>query len=239
MSERALLNLSSVTAGYGDMQVLWEVAFSVREGEIVTLLGANGAGKTSTLKTISGVVRPTSGEISFDSVRIERFPAHDIASLGVAHVPEGRRLFPLMTVLENLELGAVTAEARSKHNDSLERVFELFPRLKERARQMAGTLSGGEQQMVAIARGLMARPRLIMLDEPSLGLAPMVVKEMFDVIRNIRNEGITVLLVEQNVHQSLKLADRAYVLENGRIVIEGASRELLDDERIRTAYLGA
>lgn len=238
MSPGVLLELSSVTARYGDVQVLWDVEFCVREGEIVTLLGANGAGKTSTLKTISGVVRATSGEISLDLVRIERLAPHEIASLGVTHVPEGRRLFPLMTVRENLELGAVTAEARRRRSDSLERVYTLFPRLKERARQMAGTLSGGEQQMVAIARGLMARPRLIMLDEPSLGLAPLIVKEMFDVIRNIRDEGITVLLVEQNVQQSLKLADRGYVLENGRIVIEGPSCELLDDERIRAAYLG-
>lgn len=238
LSERVLLELSSVTAAYGDVRVLWDVSFSVREGEIVTLLGANGAGKTSTLKTISGVVRAAGGEITLDAVKLNRLDPHEIAALGVAHVPEGRRLFPLMSVRENLELGAVSAEANSKRKQSLDRVFTLFPRLKERQRQMAGTLSGGEQQMVAIGRGLMARPRLIMLDEPSLGLAPIIVKEMFEVIRSIRAEGITVLLVEQNVQQSLKLADRAYVLENGRIVLEGLSRELLDDERIRTAYLG-
>jgi branched-chain amino acid transport system ATP-binding protein len=234
----ALLALRDVTAGYADVQVLWGVTFSVREGDIATLVGANGAGKSTTLKVISGVVRATSGQIMFAGERIDRLAAHEIAARGIAHVPEGRRLFPLMSVRENLELGAVSKDARRQRAGTFERIFALFPVLKERENQMAGTLSGGEQQMVAIARGLMARPRLLIFDEPSLGLAPIVVRDMFEIIQTINREGITVLLVEQNVHQSLKLANRAYVLENGRVVLEGAGRELLDDERVREAYLG-
>lgn len=239
MNEKPLLALHEVTARYGDVQVLWGVTMAVREGEIAVLVGANGAGKSTSLKTISGVVSATGGEILFDGIRIERRTSHEIAALGIAHVPEGRRLFPLMSVRENLELGAVRGEARRRRDASFERVFALFPRVKERQQQMAGTLSGGEQQMVAIARGLMARPRLLILDEPSLGLAPIIVKEMFAIIQTINREGITVLLVEQNVQQSLKLADRAYVLENGRIVLAGVGHELLNDERVREAYLGA
>lgn len=239
MKEKNLIELEDVTARYGDAQVLWGVTFAVREGEIATLVGANGAGKTTTLKTISGVVPATSGRIVFDGQRIDRLPPHKVAALGVAHVPEGRRLFPMMSVRENLELGAVSDDARRLRAGSFEKVFALFPLLKERERQTAGTLSGGEQQMVAIARGLMARPRLIILDEPSLGLAPIIVKEMFEIIQTINREGITILLVEQNVQQSLKLANRAYVLENGRVVLEGAGAELLNDERVREAYLGA
>ncbi|HKY06183.1 MAG TPA: ABC transporter ATP-binding protein, partial [Blastocatellia bacterium] len=197
-----MLEIKEMTARYGDAQVLWGVTLAVRQGEIATLVGANGAGETTTLKTVSGVVRAVTGEVIFDGENIERLASHEIAARGIAHVPEGRRLFPLMTVRENLELGAVSRQARE--------------------RQSAGTLSGGEQQMVAIGRGLMACPRLLMLDEPSLGLAPIVVKEMFEIIKNINGEGITILLVEQNVQQSLKLADRAYVLENGRVVLEGA-----------------
>jgi branched-chain amino acid transport system ATP-binding protein len=236
---KTLLEMKDVTARYGDVQVLWGVTLAVREGEIVTLVGANGAGKTTTLKTISGVIEAAGGQIFFDGETIEKLPSHTISALGIAHVPEGRRLFPLMSVRENLELGAITSEARRHKHQSLDYVFTLFPRLKERERQMAGTLSGGEQQMVAIGRGLVARPRLIMLDEPSLGLAPIVVREMFDIIRGINREGMTIMLVEQNVQQSLKLADRAYVLENGRVVLEGAGSALLDDERVRAAYLGA
>lgn len=234
-----MLELKGMTARYGDAQVLWGVTLAVRQGEIATLVGANGAGKTTTLKTISGVVRAVAGEVIFDGENIERLASHEIAARGIAHVPEGRRLFPLMTVRENLELGAASREARARKTESLEKVFALFPRVRERERQSAGTLSGGEQQMVAIGRGLMACPRLLMLDEPSLGLAPIVVKEMFEIIKNINDEGITILLVEQNVQQSLKLADRAYVLENGRVVLEGAGGDLLDDERVRAAYLGA
>ena len=238
LTNNTLLALQDVTARYGDLQVLWGVTFSVREAEIATLVGANGAGKSTTLKAISGVVRASGGQITFAGERIERFAPHEIAARGIAHVPEGRRLFPLMSVKENLELGAITGEARRLRAESFERVFALFPKLKEREGQMAGTLSGGEQQMVAIARGLMARPRLLILDEPSLGLAPIVVREMFETIQTINREGITVLLVEQNVHQSLKLANRAYVLENGKVVLEGAGSELLNDQRVREAYLG-
>jgi branched-chain amino acid transport system ATP-binding protein len=238
LTNRTLLELKDVTASYGDVQVLWGVTLAVREGEIATLIGANGAGKSTTLKVISGVVRATGGQVLFDGEAVERLSPHEIAARGVAHVPEGRRLFPMMSVRENLALGATVGQARQKRDESFDHVFALFPRLKERARQMAGTLSGGEQQMVAIARGLMARPRLMILDEPSLGLAPIIVKEMFEIIRNINDEGITVLMVEQNVQQSLRLASRAYVLENGRVVLEGAGEELLDDERVRAAYLG-
>ena len=239
LTNSTLLALKDVTARYGDVQVLWGVTFAVREAEIATLVGANGAGKSTTLKTISGVVRAAGGQIIFAGERIERLPPHEIAARGIAHVPEGRRLFPLMSVKENLDLGAVTREARRQRAESFDKVYALFPKLKEREAQMAGTLSGGEQQMVAIARGLMARPRLLILDEPSLGLAPIIVREMFEIIQTINREGITVLLVEQNVQQSLKLANRAYVLENGKVVLEGAGSELLDDQRVREAYLGA
>jgi branched-chain amino acid transport system ATP-binding protein len=239
LKEKILLELRDVTARYGDVQVLWGVSLAVREGEIATIVGANGAGKTTTLKTISGAVACASGQILFNDEHIERLPSHRVAARGIAHVPEGRRLFPMMTVRENLELGAVSSAARRHRSDTLDHIFSLFPKLRERERQMAGTLSGGEQQMVAIGRGLMARPRLLMLDEPSLGLAPIIVREMFDIIRRLNGDGITVMLVEQNVQQSLKLADRAYVLENGRVVLEGAGSQLLDDERVRAAYLGA
>ena len=239
MKEKTLIELENVAAGYGDVQVLWGVTLAVREGEIVTLVGANGAGKTTTLKTISGVVRATAGAMLYDGERVDSLPSHQIAARGISHVPEGRRLFPLMTVRENLELGVISKAARKSRDESLEHVFSLFPKLKERASQMAGTLSGGEQQMVAIGRGLMARPRLLMLDEPSLGLAPIVVREMFDIIREVNKGGITILLVEQNVQQSLKISDRAFVLENGRVVLEGVGAELLNDERVREAYLGA
>jgi len=239
LTNNRLLELKDVTARYGDVQVLWGVTFSVPEAEIATLVGANGAGKSTTLKTISGVVRADEGQILLAGERIDRLSAHEIAARGIAHVPEGRRLFPLMSVRENLELGAITREARRLRSATFERVFALFPKLREREGQMAGTLSGGEQQMVAIARGLMARPRLLILDEPSLGLAPIIVREMFEAIQTINQEGITVLLVEQNVQQSLKLANRAYVLENGRVTLEGAGPELLNDQRVREAYLGA
>jgi branched-chain amino acid transport system ATP-binding protein len=234
-----LLELKNVTARYGDVQVLWDVTFAVRKGEIATLVGANGAGKTTSLKAVSGVVRASSGNIIFDGENIEKLSSHQIAARGIAHVPEGRRLFPMMSVRENLELGAISRDAIRLRPDSLDKVFVLFPKLKERERQLSGTLSGGEQQMVAIGRGLMARPRLLMLDEPSLGLAPIIVREMFEIIHSINEEGITILLVEQNVQQSLKISNRAYVLENGRVTIEGAGRDLLDDERVRAAYLGA
>jgi branched-chain amino acid transport system ATP-binding protein len=234
-----LLELKNVTARYGDVQVLWDVTFAVRKGEIATLVGANGAGKTTSLKAVSGVVRASSGQIIFDGENIEKLSSHQIAARGIAHVPEGRRLFPMMSVRENLELGAISNEAIRLRPNSLDKIFTLFPKLKERERQLSGTLSGGEQQMVAIGRGLMACPRLLMFDEPSLGLAPIIVREMFEIIRSINEEGITILLVEQNVQQSLKISNRAYVLENGRVTIEGAGKDLLDDQRVRAAYLGA
>lgn len=233
-----MLKLINVTAGYGDVRVLWGVTLDVRYGEIVSLVGANGAGKTTTLRVISGLVRAEAGQIIFEGEHLEKLSPSQIAARGIAHVPEGRRLFPLMSVRENLELGARTADAKRRRASSLELVFSLFPKLKERQNQMAGTLSGGEQQMVAIGRGLMARPRLLMLDEPSLGLAPLVVREVFDAIKKINREGIAILLVEQNVYQSLRLADRAYVLERGRVAMEGKAEELLNDQRIRAAYFG-
>jgi branched-chain amino acid transport system ATP-binding protein len=239
LADENLIELKNVTARYGDVQVLWDVTFAVRKGEIATLVGANGAGKTTSLKAVSGVVRASGGEIIFAGENITRLSSHHIAARGIAHVPEGRRLFPMMSVRENLELGAISNEAIGSRTTTLDKIFTLFPKLKERQRQLAGTLSGGEQQMVAIGRGLMARPRLLMLDEPSLGLAPIIVREMFEIIRNINAEGITILLVEQNVQQSLKISNRAYVLENGRVTLEGTGSDLLGDERVRAAYLGA
>lgn len=233
-----MLTLDNVSVNYGAIEALTGISMHVEKGEVVTLIGANGAGKTTTLKTISGVVQTGSGEILFDGERIDQVSSHVIAARGIAHVPEGRRLFPMMSVRENLELGAIRSDARRIRSESFERVFTYFPRLKERERQMAGTLSGGEQQMAAIARGLMARPRLLILDEPSHGLAPIIVQEMFETIQTINREGITVLLVEQNVRQSLKLAARAYVIENGRVVLEGRGSDLLDDRRVQESYLG-
>jgi len=223
---------------YGDVQALWDVSLQVNEEEIVTLLGANGAGKTTTLHTISGLLRPRQGSISFQGQALHRESPQDIVEAGLIHIAEGRELFPYMTVLENLELGAFPRRARRLRRQSLAYVMDLFPRLRERQQQMAGTLSGGEQQMLAIGRGLMARPRLLMLDEPSLGLAPLMVDELFACIRRIHTEQVTILLVEQNVHQALGIADRAYVLENGRTVRTGTATELLADDAIQAAYLG-
>lgn len=233
-----MLEVDKVSASYGDLQVLWDVSLKVEEGELVVLLGPNGAGKTTLLKTIIGLLRPKSGSISFLGRRIDSLSPADIIKLGISIVPEGRRLFPHMTVKENLELGAYASkEARERIKDHLEFVYNLFPILKERENQLAGSFSGGEQQMLAIARALMTKPKLLMLDEPSLGLAPKVVLRVFDVIKKIKEEGITILLVEQNVRQALEIADRGYVLENGRIVLEGSSRDLLKEEHIRKTYL--
>jgi branched-chain amino acid transport system ATP-binding protein len=223
---------------YGDVQALWDVSLQVNEGEIVTLLGANGAGKTTTLRTISGLLRARQGSITFQGQALHRASPQAIVEAGLIHIAEGRELFPHMTVLENLELGAFSERARWLRRQSLAYVMDLFPRLRERQHQVAGTLSGGEQQMLAIGRGLMARPRLLMLDEPSLGLAPLVVAELFACIRRIHAERVTILLVEQNVHQALDIADRAYVLENGRTVRTGTATELLTDGAIQAAYLG-
>jgi branched-chain amino acid transport system ATP-binding protein len=227
-----------VQAGYGDLTAVRDVSLEVRAGEIVALIGSNGAGKTTTLRAICGLLPPRAGRVEVDGVSVGGLTPTAIVARGLAHVPEGRQLFPTMTVLENLELGARTPEASRRRAETLERVLALFPRLAERRSQLAGTLSGGEQQMTAIGRALMARPRLLMLDEPSLGLAPVVVSAIFENLRAINRDGVTILLVEQNVLRALRLAHRAYVLENGTIVLHGASQELLADPTIRRAYLG-
>lgn len=232
-----MLTIENLEVSYGRAQVLWGVSLNINEGEIIALVGANGAGKTTLLKTISGIVKKKSGKISYDGKSFDKLSARDIVKMGIVQVPEGRKLFPEMNILENLMMGAykVPGEEREKR---LDQVFALFPVLKERMKQLAGTLSGGEQQMVALARGLMAGPRLLMLDEPSLGLAPLVVERIFEAVLKIHQEGVTVLLVEQNVHEALELADRGYVLENGKIALEGAGNELLGNEHVRCAYLG-
>jgi len=233
-----LLSVDSVVAAYGEVRALWGVSLVVDEGEIVTLLGANGAGKTTTMRVLSGLIRPRSGTVTFDGLAVHRLPPPRIVQAGLVQIPEGRRLWPRMTVLENLELGAYAPHLRRRRLEGLEWVFSLFPRLAERRIQLAGTLSGGEQQMLAIGRGLMSRPRLLMLDEPSLGLAPILVREVFRIIEEINTRGVTVLLVEQNVRQALEVAHRGYVLETGRIVQSGAAADLLEDPRIKQAYLG-
>jgi len=234
----AILEIRDIDVSYGDVQVIFGVSFSVNKGEVVALIGANGAGKSTTLKAISGIQRPDKGEIFFNDNPIHTIEAFRLIETGLAHVPEARRLFVEMTVEENLDMGSLKGEARSRRAETKEMVFGLFPRLKERRKQLGGTLSGGEQQMVAIGRGLMARPSLIMFDEPSLGLAPILVREIFDIIKKIRQDGVTVLIVEQNVKQTLAIADRAYVLETGRMVLEGASADILRNEHVKTAYLG-
>jgi len=233
-----MLEVENICVAYGDVQVLWDVTFAVGEGELVALLGANGAGKTTVLKTISGLLRPRAGRIVFAGRELTRIPPGKIAGLGIAHVPEGRRLFPEMTVRENLEMGSLAPAARQKRKQTLAWVYQLFPVLKEKQNQPAATLSGGQQQMLAIGRGLMALPRLIMFDEPSLGLAPVLVKHMFEIIGEINKRGITVLLVEQNVMQVLEICHRAYVLENGRVVLSGTSTALLHNKYVKEAYLG-
>jgi branched-chain amino acid transport system ATP-binding protein len=223
---------------YGDAQALWDISFNVNNAEIVTLVGSNGSGKSTSLKAISGLVPPSSGQIRLEGARIDRVPAHRIVEMGIAQIPEGRRLWPGLSVLENLELGAYTKGARAVREESLAYVFKLFPRLHERRMQLAGTLSGGEQQMLAIGRGLLSKPKLLILDEPSLGLAPFLVDEVFETIQKINREGTTILLVEQNVNYALAISNRGYVLETGRIVLSGTGKELLDDEHVKTAYLG-
>jgi branched-chain amino acid transport system ATP-binding protein len=232
-----LLRVEKVEVAYGKIRALWGVSFDVGEREIVALVGANGAGKTTTLKTLSGLLRPAAGEVHLDGERLDRLSAKEIVARGIVHVPEGRKLFPDMTVRENLLLGAFGRERR-RQEAGLERVHAIFPRLRERRGQLAGTLSGGEQQMVAIGRGLMADPRILMLDEPSLGLAPILVEEMFQVIEEINRGGVTVLLVEQNTEHALAIAHRGFVLESGRVVLAGTGRELLANEGVRQAYLG-
>ena len=233
-----MLELARVDLGYGDLRAVQDLSLVVRPGEIVTLLGANGAGKTTVLRAISGLLRPRSGAIRYDGRRLDRLAPDAIVELGVVQVPEGRKLFPSLTARENLALGAFARRARGDERATLDEVLALFPVLRERADQRAGTLSGGEQQMLAIGRALMARPTLLMLDEPSLGLAPMVVQEVFRVVREIHARGVTVLLVEQNVRQALQTSQRGYVLENGRVVLEGTGEALLASEATQRAYLG-
>ena len=234
----SLLELRAVEVAYGDLPALRGVSVSVEAGETLSVVGANGAGKTTMLRAISGLMRPRAGQILLDGERLDTLPSHAIVARGVVQVPEGRKIFPSLTVLENLELGSYVAAAKARRREGLEHVFTLFPRLKERERQAAGTMSGGEQQMLAIGRALMARPRLLMLDEPSLGLAPIIVKEIFRIIGEINRLGTTVLLVEQNTRQALALSRRGYVLENGRVVLEGSGAELLGNEHVKRAYLG-
>ena len=234
----SLLRVEDLQVAYGKIQALWGVSFEVREGEVVALVGANSAGKTTTLKTLSGLLRPVAGSVLLGDRRLDRCSPGQVVALGLVHVPEGRKLFPQMTVVENLLLGGYAPTARARRRERLEEVFAIFPLLAERRRQLAGTLSGGEQQMVAIGRGLMAGPRLLMLDEPSLGLAPIMVEEMFRVVREISRRGVTVLLVEQNTEHALELAHRGYVLESGRVALAGTGAELLANDRVRQAYLG-
>ncbi|MEM3697203.1 MAG: ABC transporter ATP-binding protein [Candidatus Bathyarchaeia archaeon] len=237
-SEQRILEVNNISAGYGELNVLSEVSFYMKEGEMVALLGANAMGKTTTLRAISGLIRPNSGEIIFDGRRINKVPPHKIVELGLIHVPEGRQLFTNMTVLENLEMGAYIKRAEEKIKDNMEFVFQLFPVLKERKHQLAGTLSGGEQQMLAIARGLMACPKLLMLDEPSSGLAPKLVEKLYETIKQVNAAGIALLIVEQYVMHALQTVERAYIMENGRIVLEGQSKDLLNNDYVKKVYLG-
>ncbi len=233
-----MLEVKQLTSGYSGIQVLWDISMEVKNGEIVALVGANGAGKTTTLISIAGILKKMGGEVLFEGEHIEDFPAHKIITKGIALVPEGRRVFPYMTVRENLEMGAFTIKEGSVVQDNMEWVFSLFPKLKERQSQLAGTFSGGEQQMLVIGRALMSRPRFIMLDEPSLGLQPSIVKNVFESLKILHEQGVTILLVEQNVRKSLELAQRAYVIEHGRIVMSGNSKDLLKNDEVRKAYLG-
>lgn len=233
-----MLVVNNIDVFYGDLQALWGTSFHVEKGETVVVVGPNGAGKSTTLRTISGLLRPANGHIQFLGEPIDTLQPHRIVERGIAHIPEGRRLFPNLTVLDNLKVGAYTKEAWNRKEGTTEWVFQLFEILKERRDQMAGTLSGGEQQMLAIGRGLMSRPKLLMLDEPSLGLAPKLVLSTFELIKEINAEGVTVLLVEQNVRQALEFADRGYVLETGRVVLKGEGTDLLEEDYVKTAYLG-
>ena len=233
----AMLDVRKISVSYGEATVLWNISLEAREGEITAIIGPNGAGKSTLLKTIAGLLRPKYGEIKFMGRRIDKLSPHEIVRSGIVVVPEGKELFPAMTVLENLLMGAYTISEKVEIENALEWVFKLFPVLKERSGHLAGTLSGGEQQMVAIARGLMSKPKLLMVDEPSLGLAPKLVLRNFDVIQELNKEGVTILLVEQHVHTALKLADQAYVLEEGKIVMSGRGEEILTDGRIRRVYL--
>ena len=233
-----MLKIENLNFSYGDLKVLWDVNVEVTEGEIVTVVGANGAGKSTILKNISRLEKPGSGSITFNGVDMAKLEAHEVVELGVVQVPEGRKIFPQMTVIENLRMGSYTRKARQNRDANMDRVFKMLPRLKEREKQLGGTMSGGEQQMLAIARGLMADPKLLLLDEPSLGLSPLLVKSVFAIISEISRQGVTILLVEQNVFQSLKIANRGYVLETGRVVLNDNGAALLSNDHIKKAYLG-
>lgn len=234
----AMLEVKDLEVYYGMIQAIKGISFEVNEGEVIALIGANGAGKTTTLHTITGLLSPKSGHVMFEGKDITKVPAHKIVSMGMAHVPEGRRVFAELSVYENLRMGAYTRKDKNEIEESLKNVYKRFPRLEERKNQMAGTLSGGEQQMLAMGRALMSKPRIILMDEPSMGLSPILVNEIFDIIRAVSESGTTVLLVEQNAKKALSIADRAYVLETGKIVLEGNAKELLEDDSIKKAYLG-
>jgi branched-chain amino acid transport system ATP-binding protein len=238
ISEDSVLKIDKLNFSYGDLKVLWDMDLEVHAGEIVTVVGNNGAGKSTLLKNISQLVRPSSGAITFNEKDLRRLDPHEVVEQGIVQVPEGRRIFPEMTVMENLRMGSFIKSARKDRTANTDRVFTLFPRLKEREKQLGGTLSGGEQQMLAIGRGLMANPTLLLLDEPSLGLSPLLVKNIFEIITEINRRGVTILLVEQNVNQSLRIAHRAYVLETGRVVLTGNGADLLNNEHVKKAFLG-
>ncbi len=233
-----LLSIKNLNAGYGDIKIIKNLSLEINQGEIVSIVGANGAGKTTLLKAISGIITPDSGEIAFEGQRVDKLAPHKITDLGIIHIPEGRKIFPFFTVYENLLIGSTMPRAIKEREKNIEHVFELLPRLAERKNQVGNTLSGGEQQMLAIGRALMGMPKILMLDEPSLGLSPLLVKTVFEMIAKINSEGITILLVEQNVKQALELSQRAYVLENGMISLEGNSEDVFDDPQVKKAYLG-
>ena len=233
-----MLKIDKLNFSYSDLKVLWDIDLEVNQGEIITVVGSNGAGKSTTLKNVSRLVKPTSGGLTFNGQDLTRLEPHEVVELGIVQVPEGRKIFPEMTVRENLRMGSYIKSARGDREANIDRVFSLFPRLKEREKQLGGTMSGGEQQMLAIGRGLMANPKLLLLDEPSLGLAPLFVKFIFDIITEINKQGVTILLVEQNVYQSLRISHRAYVLETGRVVLSGTGEALLNDDHVKKAFLG-
>jgi branched-chain amino acid transport system ATP-binding protein len=233
-----MLELNNINVFYGAIHALRDINLRINQGEVVTLIGANGAGKTTTLKTISGIIKPKSGSIKLNGQDINTLPGTDIVKLGISHVPEGRRVFSKMSVMENLEMGAFTRKDKAGVKADYEKIFGLFPKLLERKEQMSGTLSGGEQQMLAIGRALMARPKLLLLDEPSMGLAPIIVKEIFSIVKDINASGTTVLLVEQNANLALQAADRAYIIKNGEIEMEGNAKAFLQDDKVKKAYLG-
>jgi len=233
-----MLQIRKLNFSYGDLKVLWDVDLFVQQGEIVTVVGANGAGKSTILKNVSRLVRASSGSVTLSDVELDRLQSHEVVERGIIQVPEGRRIFPEMTVVENLRMGSFVKATRKDRQKNMDRVFGLFPRLAERKTQLGGTMSGGEQQMLAIARGLMGNPKLLLLDEPSLGLSPLLVKSIFEIIKEINRQGTTILLVEQNVYQSLRISHRAYVLETGRVVLSGTGEELLGNDHVRKAFMG-